>query len=72
MSNIECEAKQWGSSLGIIIPKNITERHNIHPGDKIFVEIQKTGTARKAFGKLSGWKKSSQELKDEAREGWEM
>jgi len=68
---IETVAKRWGSSIGIILPKAIIEENKIRENDKIIVEIKKKALAGELFGKFPNWKKSTQEIKDEMRKGWE-
>ena len=71
MATVEVFAKRWGSSIGIIIPKEIVDQEHIALHEKIRIEIKKTHTAQEVWGLLpKGWKKSTQALKDEAREGW--
>ncbi|MEK6912669.1 MAG: AbrB/MazE/SpoVT family DNA-binding domain-containing protein [Nanoarchaeota archaeon] len=36
---MEVEAKKWGSSLGIILPKDIVKKERIVEGQKIIVNI---------------------------------
>lgn len=36
---IEIQTKKWGSSLGIIIPKEIVRKERIEKGQKIIVDI---------------------------------
>lgn len=38
---------------------------------KTIIEIKKKTLARYMFGKYPNWKRSTQEIKDEARNGWE-
>ena len=69
---IETIAKRWGSSIGIILPKPVVEANKIRENDKIVVEVKKRPLAKQFFGRLKGkFKKSAQELKDEARRGWD-
>ncbi len=69
---IKATAKKWGSSIGVIIPKEIVDAKRIKENDKIIIEIKAKPLAGNMFGRFpsltSG--KSAQELKDEAREGW--
>ena len=68
---IKTKAKKWGSSLGIILPKLIVEARKIRENDDVIIEIKNRPIAGKLFGRLKGkFKKSTQELKDEARRGW--
>ncbi|MBI4141343.1 hypothetical protein HY484_00280 [Candidatus Woesearchaeota archaeon] len=72
MTEIEVTAKKWGSSIGVVIPVETVEREHIMENEKIKIEIKKAHTAREVWGMFpKGWKKSTQELKDEARKGWE-
>lgn len=41
MSIAEIEVKQWGNSLGCIIPKDIVEHEGINKGDIIKIDIIK-------------------------------
>ncbi len=69
---IETIAKRWGSSIGIIIPKEIVETNKIRENDVIKIEIKNRPLAREFFGRFKGkFKHSTQELKDEARRGWD-
>jgi len=72
MAEIECVARKWGNSLGIIIPWEVTEQEHITENEKLFVTIKKKHKAKEFFGLLVGeWKKPAQELKDEMRKGWQ-
>ena len=65
-------AKRWGSSIGVIIPKEVVEAKRIKENDEIIIEITKRPLAGEFFGRLKGkLKKSGQEMKDEARRGWD-
>lgn len=48
---ITAKAKEWGNSIGVIIPKDIVEKLNIHPGDEISLDIgRKDNVLRELFG----------------------
>ena len=55
---IEVEAKQWGNSIGVIIPSEIVKNLKIKPGEKILVgEIERKENPLKelfGFGKRNG------------------
>jgi len=70
MVELECVAKKWGSSLGIVIPKEIAKIEHITENEKVVIEIKKKHTAREFFGLLAGWRRPAQEIKDEMRKGW--
>lgn len=68
---IKTTAKRWGSSIGVIIPKEVVDAKKIKENDKITIEIKTKPLAGNMFGKFprtSG--KSAQQIKDELREGW--
>lgn len=68
---IKVRAKRWGSSIGVIIPKDIIESKKIKENDEFTIEITKRPLAGEFFGRLKGkLRKSAQEIKDEMREGW--
>lgn len=40
MERIKMKVKRWGNSFGIIVPKGIIKRENLHHGSEINVIIQ--------------------------------
>ena len=71
MEEIKTTAKKWGSSIGVIIPKEVVEAKKIKENDQIIIEIKTRPLAKEFFGIFKGKiKKSAQELKDDARKGW--
>ena len=71
MIMVETEAKKWGNSLGVIIPKEIAEKEHIKESEKVKFIIIKEGhkALKETFGLVKGKiKKSAQQLKDEIRE----
>ena len=65
--------RQWGNSLGITIPKKIVEEEGITLKDELIVDIRKKRDLRNIralFGKFK-FKRSTQDIKDEMKEGWE-
>ena len=69
MTQIITEAKKWGDSIAIIVPKRIVEIEKIKPKDKLEITIQKKVDLSQFFGILKS-KKTAQQLKDEERSGW--
>ena len=69
---IKAIAKRWGSSIGIVLPKSIVEENKIRENEEVIIEIKKPVFVKELFGKYPQWKsrKTAQELKDEARKGW--
>ena len=67
----ECVAKKWGSSLGVIIPREIVQQESIMPEELLRVSFKKQVFARAIWnlGPIR-LKKSAQQIKDELRKGW--
>ena len=63
-------AKKWGSSIGVILPKEIVEKQGIREGDEIIINVFKKGNLKGVFGKLKT-RIPGQKFKDMARKGWE-
>ena len=69
---IETIAKKWGSSIGVVLPKSVIDSRKIRENDKIIIEIKTQPLMGRMFGKFPRTsKRTAQELKDEAREGWD-
>lgn len=70
---IKTIAKRWGSSIGIILPKSVVEENKIRENEEVIIEVKKPVFVKELFGKYPEWKskKSAQELKNEARRGWD-
>lgn len=64
-------AKRWGSSIGIVIPKDIVEKEHIREHDKVRLTIAKARTARRIWGLLPGLRTDAQKAKDDMRKGWD-
>lgn len=62
--------KKWGSSMGVIIPKEIVEKQHIKEGDEIVLNVFKKGDLTDVFGTLKT-KLTGQKLKDLSRKDWE-
>ncbi len=70
---IKTKARRWGSSLAVILPKSLAEKQRIREDEQVTIIIEKTKPKAGAlFGKFTKLRKRpTQELKDEARKGWE-
>ena len=64
--------KEWGNSLGLVIPKDIAQKEEIKPNDEVFITITKKNTLEDFFGKIKGKKIDAQKAKDESRRIWKM
>lgn len=70
---IETKTKKWGSSLGIIIPKEIVEKESLKQNQEIIILAVETGTKTKVkdiFGKLK-FKRPTQEILNEVDKDFE-
>ena len=70
MVETEVKTRKWGSSIGVVLPKEIVDEVGIKPNEKITIEVKKRPLAKEFFGLLKDWKRPTQEIKDEARAGW--
>jgi len=66
---IEARVRKWGNSVGIAFPKRFVEENKIKVNQKILVSVVKEADLSDIYGSLKP-KRSLQELKDMAREGW--
>ncbi|MBI5393083.1 hypothetical protein HZA96_04385 [Candidatus Woesearchaeota archaeon] len=66
---IRCKTKQWGSSIGIVLPKKIVHQHNLKPHEDIVIEIKgkSANVLKELFGSMK-FSKPTQRLLKEARE----
>lgn len=72
MPELETKVKRWGDSLAIIIPKQVAQEGKIKVDDTIHVTIEQGKDFSDVFGILKNKiKKTPQQLKDEAKKGWE-
>ena len=70
MVETEVKTRKWGSSIGIVLPKELVDKIGIQPNENIMIDVKKGVKVKDVFGMFPHWKKSAQELKDEARKGW--
>ena len=69
---MDVEVKKWGDSLAVIIPKGIANQEKIAAKDKIHMRIEKESNILELYGIIKGKiKMTPQELKNEARKGWD-
>jgi len=62
--------KPWGSSLGVVVPKEVVHAEHLHRGEEVIIEIRKKHSLKEIFGSLKDWKIDSQKMKDESRKEW--
>lgn len=61
--------RPWGSSLGIILPREVVRKEELRSREEVIVEIKKKPDLRKIFGSLK-FKRTAQKIKDAVRAGW--
>lgn len=64
---VEVKAKQWGNSIGVVIPLEVVKRLQIKPEEKLVIEIEKkTNVLHELFGAVK-FKRPASEIVKEAR-----
>ncbi len=72
MAELDTKLRKWGDSLAIIVPRKVVKEENLRARDTVRIKIKKETNLVDVFGILKGkLKQSAQQLKDEARRGWE-
>lgn len=72
MIETEAQVKEWGRSVGIVIPKDAVLKERIAVGDTVRILIKKKGNPlKKTFGIIK-LKRSTEEILNEIdKEGWD-
>lgn len=68
---IAVKTKQWGNSIGLIIPKGVAEAKGIAAGDEVLVDIEKKSkktVLQELFGALDFKGKPTAQIMKEIRE----
>jgi len=70
---IEALTRKWGNSIAVIVPAKIVEKEKIKENEKVLFKIEKKRSTKvkDLFGLLKSWKKPTEEILKEAREGWD-
>ena len=66
---IEATVRKWGSSVGVVLPKELVEAQGLKENQKVLIEVVKEANLRHLFGTLKTGM-SGQEFKDMVRKGW--
>lgn len=66
----KAKLKEWGNSMGIVIPAEIIKLEKLKPNEEIVVEIRKSNVLKETFGSLKGKEIDAQKLKEELRIEW--
>jgi len=70
MVETEVKTRKWGSSIGVVLPKEVVDEVGIKPDETIRIDIRKPVKVKDVFGMFPNWKRNTQEIKDELRAGW--
>ena len=65
----EVTVRKWGSSIGVVFPKEFTKKNHLKVNEKVLVEVVKEADLEEIFGSLKR-KATGQEFKDLVRRGW--
>lgn len=72
MLETEAQVREWGRSIGIVIPKDAVIKERIKVGDNVKILIKKKGNPLKeTFGILKLKRKTEDILKEIDKEGWD-
>jgi len=66
----KAQLKSWGSSLGVVVPKEVVKAEHLKEGDEITIEIHRKSSIREIFGSMPNLKIDAQKMKDEIRKEW--
>ncbi len=71
MEAIEVQVREWGGSLGIVIPKEAAIEEELTAGDTVeLFLVKKTNVLKEIFGKLKLKRSTDEILKEIDEEGW--
>ncbi len=67
----EVKTRKWGSSIGVVLPKELVDEIGIKPNETIKINVKKNIKIKDVFGMFPRTsKKTAQQIKDELRQGW--
>lgn len=72
MLAVKARVREWGRSLGVVIPKDTAKEEGIGKDDSVTVLIAKrTNALKETFGTLTFKKSTDEILKESDEEGWD-
>ncbi len=72
MLAVKGRVREWGRSLGLVIPKEAAKEEGIGKDDAVTVLIaKKTDALKETFGTLKFKKSTDELLKESDEEGWD-
>ncbi len=71
METAEAQVREWGGSLGLVIPNEVVLHDQLKAGDTVgFILLKKESVVREVFGKLKLKRSTDEILKEIDEEGW--
>ena len=72
MITVESTLREWGRSIGVVIPKEAIERENLKEGDKVeIIILKKSNALKETFGKFKFKKTTDEILRESDEEAWD-
>ena len=72
MIEVESTLREWGRSIGVVVPKEAIEKEHMKKGDTVkLLIVRKTNALRDTFGTFRFKKSTDQMLKEIDEEGWD-
>ena len=72
MEEIELQIREWGRSLGVVIPKKVVSKEHLKAGDKInLILLKKSRAIQRTFGTFKFKKSTEQMLREADKESWD-
>ncbi|MBI4171041.1 MAG: AbrB/MazE/SpoVT family DNA-binding domain-containing protein [Candidatus Aenigmarchaeota archaeon] len=62
MQEVEATTKKWGSSVGIVIPKDVLEKEKIKVGEKVHLFLRKPVDIKKSMKAWEDMQKAGKEI----------
>ncbi|HIG93012.1 MAG: hypothetical protein QT02_C0002G0055 [archaeon GW2011_AR9] len=73
MEAVETQVREWGGSLGIVIPKGLVQTEHLKAGDNVEIFlVKKTNVLREVFGKIKFRRSTEDILKEVDEESWDV
>ncbi len=72
MIEVDVTLKEWGKSIGVVLPKKALEHEKLKAGEKVtLLVLRKSNTLKKTFG-IAKFKRNTDEILHEVdKEGWD-
>ena len=72
MKEVEAQVREWGRSLGVVIPKEAALEEHLKEGDTVkLLILKKSNPIKKTFGTFKFKKNTEEMLKEADTESWD-